>query len=123
MPATKTTLIIPVLLITLGIGWLLAVLEVTPNIDWAWTLGLAVIGILTFFVMGFDKFTLVAGSFFLITSLLSILRQTGRLTLDVEVPVLVITIGILLLVARSKSIPAPSWIVDGTGQLPAKKDD
>ena len=40
-----------------------------------------------------------------------ILRQTGRISLDVEVPILVIVIGCLLLIARSKSIPLPDWMV------------
>ena len=41
----KTALILPVLIITLGTGWLLMTLGIAPKIDWIWTLGLAVIGL------------------------------------------------------------------------------
>ncbi len=107
----KKTLILPLLIICIGAGWLLTTLGIVPGINWIWTLGLAIIGLLTFAVSGIDKSTVVMGPFFLIASCLSVLRQTGRITLDVEVPILVIVIGCLLLVARSKSIPIPTWVV------------
>jgi len=106
------TLIIPILLITLGVGWLLTTLGIVPRIDWVWTLGLGLVGILVFVVGGFDKVTVAIGPFFLIASILSVLRQTGRLAMNIEVPVLVIAAGVLLLVARSNSIPAPTWLLE-----------
>src|SRR5262245_57110836 len=110
MKSDKKTLLIPILLITLGAGWLLTTMGVAPGIDWAWTLGLAVAGLLTMVVGGCDKVTVVIGPFFIVASCLSILRQTGRMELDVEVPILVILMGILLLVARLPAIPAPQWM-------------
>ncbi|QDU00248.1 hypothetical protein [Gimesia aquarii] len=107
----KKTLILPLLIISIGIGWLLTTLGIVPGINWIWTLGLAVVGLLSFAVSGIDKSTVVIGPFFLISSCLSVLRQTGRITLDVEVPILVIVVGCLLLVARNKSIPIPDWVV------------
>jgi hypothetical protein len=98
-------------LITVGSGWLLSVLEVAPGIDWIWTLGLAVVGFLTFAVGGFDKLTIVVGPYFILASCLSILRQTNRLELDIEVPILVIAAGVLLLIARLPRVPVPAWIV------------
>jgi hypothetical protein len=112
MKPEKKTLLVPILTITLGIGWLLTALDVAPRIDWAWTLGLAVIGLATLALGGIDKVTVVVGPFFLIGSLLSVLRQSGRLTLDVEVPILVITAGVLMLVARSKAVRTPQWLLD-----------
>jgi hypothetical protein len=109
--SNKMTLVLPILLITVGTGWLLTTLGVTPGVDWVWTLGLAVVGLLAFALGGFDKVTVVTGPFFILASCLSILRQTGRLHLDVEVPILVISAGILLLVARSPAIPLPRWII------------
>ena len=83
-----------------------------PGVNWIWTLGLGVVGILTFVISkGLDKVSVVLGPFFLLTSLLSVLRQTGQLSVDVEVPVLVISIGALLLVAQLPSIPMPDWFV------------
>ena len=107
----RKTLILPLLIIGIGTGWLLTTLGIVPGINWIWTLGLAVVGVLSFAVSGIDKSTVLIGPFFIIASCLSVLRQTGRITLDVEVPTLVIVIGILLLVARSKAIPLPDWMV------------
>lgn len=102
---------IPILIIALGVGWLLTVEQVGAGINWIWTIMLGVVGILAFVVSGFDKVTVVIGPFFLIASILSLLRQAGQLRVDVEVPVLVITIGILLLIAQQRMIPAPAWLV------------
>jgi hypothetical protein len=119
MSTDKRTLVFPILLITLGTGWLITTLGVLPGVDWIWTLGLAVVGLLTFVLGGFDKLTVVVGPFLLVASCLSVLRQTGRLHLDVEVPVLVILAGILILIARSPGIPVPRWLLDG----PKVKDE
>jgi hypothetical protein len=103
-------LVIPILLITLGVGWLLTTLGIVPQVDWVWTLGVALVGILAFALGGFDKVTFVVGSFFLLASLLSILRQTGRLGVNIEIPVLVIAAGVLMLVALMRFIPVPRWL-------------
>jgi hypothetical protein len=108
----KQTLILPILLITVGVGWLLSTLGITPEINWVWTLGLVVTGLLTFVLYGFDKATLPIGGFFLTAAVLSVLRQTGRLPLDVEIPVLVIVSGVLLLACRHRSVPTPKWLKD-----------
>jgi hypothetical protein len=39
------------------------------------------------------------------------LRQTGRLTVNTEVPILVIVAGVLLLIARLPAIPVPEWVI------------
>ena len=116
-------LFIPILLITFGAGWLLTTLGIAPGIDWIWTLCVAVVGLATFVVGGLNKVTVVIGPFCLLASCLSILRQTGRLQLDVEVPILVILSGVLLLVARLPSIPMPNWVVQNpkARQQDAKK--
>jgi hypothetical protein len=106
------SLVIPMLLIVLGTGWLLTTLNIVPQIDWVWTLGVALAGVLVFLVSGFDKVSVVVGPFFLIAAILSVLRQSGRLELNLEIPILVISAGLLLLVVRSKSIPAPAWLIE-----------
>jgi hypothetical protein len=120
MHPNKLGLIIPILLITLGAGWLLTTLGVAPGIDWVWTLGLAIVGLMTLVIGGFDKVTVVLGPFFIIASVLSVLRQTDRLVVDTEVPILVIVAGILLLVARSPAVPLPKWI---TADIPSRPRD
>ncbi|MFV0443652.1 MAG: hypothetical protein ACK5Q5_08775, partial [Planctomycetaceae bacterium] len=42
-------------------------------------------------------------------SCLSILRQTGRLPVNVEVPSLVLWPGILSLAAHHRAVPVPDW--------------
>lgn len=113
MNSNNATLVPPCLLITVGIGSLLTTLGIAPEIDWVWTLGI-VVGFLSFVIGGFDKVTFVVGSFFVTTSFLSVLRQTERITVNVEIPILVIVAGCLLLVARLPVIPYPSWITEAS---------
>ena len=111
MPSkTRPRLVIPILIIIVGVGWLLTAKGFAPGINWIWTLALGTIGILTFVVStGVDKVSIVIGPFFLLASILSILRQTGRLSLEVEVPILVIAIGVLLLIAQLPFVGRPAW--------------
>lgn len=113
MPEDRTALILGILLVALGGGWLLSSLGFIPPIDWAWTLGLAVVGVLAVALSGFDKVSFVVGGFFGLASLFSVLRQVGVMTAAVEVPALVLSAGVLLLLARSRSLPLPRWIEKG----------
>jgi hypothetical protein len=109
----RAPLVIPVLIIALGVGWLLTAQGFAPGVNWIWILGLGVVGILTFVLSkGLDKVSVVLGPFFLLASLLSILRQTGNISLEIEVPVLVISVGVLLLAAQLPAIPKPDWYLD-----------
>jgi hypothetical protein len=111
MPAGRRSLIVPLLMIAPGTGWLLTAAGYAPDINWVWTICLAAAGLLTFVAGGFDKFTLVIGPLLLIMSCLSVLRQAGRISLDIEVPLLVIITGVLLLIVRSPAVPAPEWLL------------
>ena len=113
MQNDRSTLILGVLLVAVGGGWLLSSLGFIPTVDWAWTLGLAVVGILAVALSGFDKVSFVVSGFFGLASFFSILRQTRLLSTDVEVPLLVLSAGLLLLMARSRAIPMPRWLNDG----------
>src|SRR5947207_1650458 len=55
MKPDRRSLIIPVLLITVGTGWLLTTLGVAPRVDWVWTLGLVIVGLLAFVVGGIAR--------------------------------------------------------------------
>lgn len=119
----KKSLLLPVFLITVGTGWLLSVLGIAPRIDWVWTLGLGVFGLLIFVLGGIDKFTVVVGPFFLLASCLSLLRQTNRLSLDTEVPILVIASGVLLIVAQFPAIPSPVWMVQNEKRIRKEEEE
>ena len=117
MSSNKKTLLLPILLLMIGAGWLLTALEIVPNLDWAWSLGLAAVGILAFVIGGVDKNTVVVGPMFLLGSILSILRQLDKLQLEVELPILVIAAGVLLLISRSDNIPAPRYAADESTEV------
>ena len=121
MGASRISLIVPVLLIAVGTGWLLATLGIAPKILWIWTLSLGAVGALTFLVWGLDKVTVVIGPLFLLASILSVLRQTKYIDLNSEVPVLIIASGVLSLVAHLPGVPVPAWLELGhTGKKSGK---
>jgi hypothetical protein len=95
------------MVILLGVTWLLNVLKIIPGVDWMWTVGLAAVGILTLAVGGINKLTVVIGPLFMVASVCSILRQTGRLEVDREVPILTIVLGCLLLLVQLINLPVP----------------
>lgn len=124
MNSDKSTLAAPLLMIVVGIGWLLSTLGIfPPEINWIWTAGLAAAGIMPFAISGIDKVNVVIGPWFLSASVLSVLRQSGQLTFDVEVPILVIIGGLLMIVARSPAFPSPKWIIDDVSQGPRLKEE
>lgn len=118
MPNSRSSLIIPVLLVAVGTGWLLSTLGIGKEILWVWTLGLGAVGILAFLVGGFDKVTIVVGPIFLLASGLSYLRQSNWLPSNVEVPILLVATGVLMLVAHSPAVPVPAWL-----SLPRERDE
>ncbi|TVR45925.1 MAG: hypothetical protein EA425_17675 [Puniceicoccaceae bacterium] len=81
-----------------------------PGVDWIWTGGLAAVGILSLALGGINKLTLVTGPFFIVASICSILRQTGNLELDREVPILTIVLGCLLLLVQFINLPTPELL-------------
>lgn len=105
--ASGKRFVVPVLVILLGVTWLLNVLGIIPGVDWMWTVGLAAVGILTLTAGGINKLTVVIGPFFMIASVCSILRQTGRLDIAREIPILTIVLGCLLLLVQWLNLPLP----------------
>lgn len=111
MNTTRATMILPILLISVGGGWLLTNLGLMPGIDWIWTISLAVTGVLFLVIGGMNKFTVTMGPLCIVGSFLSILRQNGRIGVGDEIPLLMITLGVCMLVARNPRIPVPDWVV------------
>lgn len=105
-------LALPVLVMAIGVGWLLTNLNILPGVNWVWTGGLGVLGVATLAVCGIDRFTAVMGPFFIISSVASILRQTGRVSMDVEVPGLFIAFGALWMLSAMLPLPSPKWLID-----------
>ena len=101
---------IPILIIGIGTGWILNVYGIIPAVDWIWSLLLGLTGLLTLFLGEKNKFTFVIGPFLLVSSVLSVLRQTDILQIKYEVPMLVIVMGILWLIVDLKKLPFPEWL-------------
>jgi hypothetical protein len=100
-------LIAGALILALGIAGLLNELDVVPGVNWIWTLGLAVVGLLVILFGGYNKASMVVGPFVLIGAVLSFLRQTGNLSQTIEVPILTVVLGLLLLVVYLLRVPDP----------------
>lgn len=103
---------IPITVLVVGVAWLLTARGVLPSVSWAWTLGLALAGLFTFVYLGFNKLTFVVGPFLLISSVFSLIRQTGGLTVNTEIPLLVILLGLLMFAAQVLRLPKPSWLLE-----------
>jgi len=112
MTSNAKSLAAPILIITLGLGWLLTNHNVLPGVNWVWILGLAAAGVLILVIGGIDKVTFVIGPFLIASTFFSLLRQTGRISVDTEVPVLVIVFGALMLLSKLLPIPIPAWIIE-----------
>jgi hypothetical protein len=115
MAGPRKTLVAPILVITVGVAWLLMTLQVIAPVNWVWTMGLAVAGIVTLVGSGVDRLTIVVGPLLILASLASVLRQTGRLSIEHEVPCLVIAMGVLMLIGRALSVPSPKWLKEPAG--------
>jgi hypothetical protein len=107
----KGRIALSLLIIALGVGWLLTAQGFLPGINWIWTLCLGISGVVTFVMCGgIDKVSIVVGPFFLASSVLSVLRQSGQLSENTEMPIIVILVGVLLLLAQLPLVPTPAWL-------------
>ena len=106
---------ISLLTIAIGVAWLLNTMGILPGVNWLWTGALGVTGILVLALGGINKLTIVTGPFLIIASIFSILRQTGRVDVNHEVPMLVIVLGFLMLLSQLLRVPAPGWMQQPMG--------
>lgn len=106
MRSSKPVLAISLLIIGLGIAWLLNKLQIFGGqIDWIWVTGLGLSGILLLSLAKLDRFNFVVGLSLIICSILALLRQTGVLKVDIEAPILFISVGLLLLLSHLLRLP------------------
>lgn len=98
--------IVPGFLIGFGLLWLLNELELIPPVKILWTLALAGAGIGIFVSRGFHKESFPWGAFFLVCAVFSIFRQMGTLRVAIEVPLILVALGIILAVNQTDFVPA-----------------
>jgi hypothetical protein len=99
-PRETGSLVVALLIIAVGIGWLLNAHQVGTGVNWIWVLAPGVLGALMLVLGGLDKLTVVVGPFLIALAVVSFLRQTGGIVAGTEVPFLLVVFGILLVVAR-----------------------
>ncbi len=111
MTPSRPLIVFGVLTIAFGGLWLLAQLQMLPDINWLWSGFLAVCGVLCFLAGGISRASVVMGLWFFAAAVTSVMRRTGSLTFEVEVPVLVIVLGCLLLLAAVMPPDKPRVVV------------
>jgi hypothetical protein len=95
----------PLFLIAIGVGWLLSAKQVLPGVSWIWILLLATAGLSILLARRLTRSSLIVGPFLLLCATGSFLRQTGRISAEIEIPALIIALGVLLLIARLAPLP------------------
>ena len=107
--SSKKPVIVSVLIMVAGLGWLLNSLHVIESVNWVWTLSLGAVGAVVLFA-GIDKVSIIVGPLLIIGAACSLLRQTGRLSIEQEAPALVIAFGALLLLSHLLPVPVPGYL-------------
>ncbi|MCK5850572.1 MAG: hypothetical protein KAH23_06615, partial [Kiritimatiellae bacterium] len=54
---------------------------------------------------GFDRLTIVIGPFLIISAIFSVLRQTDKLSVEKELPILTVALGTLMLLSYILKLP------------------
>lgn len=108
--ANRSALILPITITAIGLGLLLSELKLLPSVNWLWSISLGVAGIAVLFAGGLNKVTFVVGPWLMLASIASVLRQTGRLSLDIEAPIMFIALGVLWFLAVVLPLRTPQWL-------------
>jgi hypothetical protein len=121
MSAPKSLIVLACCLIALGVGWLMDGLGFLPIVDWVWVSALAIAGLATLALGGVNKVTLTIGPFLLAAAAGSAMRQGKVVTAEIELPLLVLLLGILILANLVLPVPNPRWYQPASdrGQLPS----
>jgi hypothetical protein len=113
---------LPVILIVLGAAWLLNSLHWLPEIHWIWILGLVGAGIAILTLDGITKSSIVAGPLLILAGILSFFHQYYQLGWRFIVPIMLIAAGLLMLAARSSSIPESHTLARNFGGKRGEED-
>jgi len=96
----------PMLVIVFGLWWLLWELEVLPSFGLLLGTGLILSGSIFWWAHGINKGTFTLGGFLILLGILRLLRHLHVLSsFSLELPILVIGLGILMLINRTSIIP------------------
>ena len=96
----------PILVIVFGLWWLLWELEILPSFGLLLGTGLVLSGSVYWWAHGINKGTFTLGGFLIILGILRFLRQLDVIrSFTLELPILVIGLGVLMLINRTSIIP------------------
>jgi hypothetical protein len=107
--AMKSALGMGATLLLIGSGWLLTVWDVVPGVNWIWIAALGLAGLVPVALGGFNKVTAFGAGLMIACSFASILRQRGHISVNVEVPALVVVAGLLMVLVTVLPIKPPPW--------------
>ena len=105
MKQNKNEIVVPVLLVAVGVGWLLSSYGIVPEVVWFWPLGLAAAGVLMLAVQGPNRVSVVLGPFLILAAVLSVARQSGIISWEQEMPILLIGLGVLMIASKFSNLP------------------
>jgi len=96
---------LPITLIVVGLIWLAWYQGWLPDRDWVISIGFIAAGIAVMVLDGFTKNSIVMGPFLIAIGIAWIVHDRYRTPFTVIIPVMLVVLGVLMLVARSASIP------------------
>ena len=96
----------PLLVIVFGLWWLLWELDILPSFGLLLGSGLILSGSVYWWAHGINKGTFTLGGFLVLLGVLRFLRQLHVITsFSIELPILVIGLGMLMFINRTSIIP------------------
>ena len=96
----------PILVIVFGLWWLLWELEILPSFGLLLGTGLILSGSVYWWAHGINKGTFTLGGFLILLGILRFLRHLHVIrSFSIELPIVVMGLGVLMLVNRTSIIP------------------
>ncbi|HEY6895444.1 MAG TPA: hypothetical protein VLG08_01750 [Casimicrobiaceae bacterium] len=96
---------LPVTLIVVGLGWLLWEFRLFPDVDWIISLGFIVGGVAVLVLDGINKNSVVVGPLLVAIGIAWFVHDRYAMSWRVIVPVMLVVLGALMLIARSRGVP------------------
>ena len=103
---------LPITLIAVGLVWLLWYQGWMPDKDWVIAIGFIAAGVAVLVLDGLTKNSVVMGPFLIAIGIAWVIHDRYRTSYSLIVPAMLVILGVLMLVARSPSIPERRARVD-----------
>lgn len=103
---------LPITLIVVGLVWLLWYQGWLPDKDWVIAIGFIAAGVAVLLLDGLTKNSVVMGPFLIAIGISWVIHDRYRTSYSLIVPAMLVILGVLMLVARSPSIPERRARVD-----------